>query len=89
MGALVRGCPPPADLLRVSGVRFGRRPLRDTFAQVASDHGPSIKSGSLAMRYPGTKRADAYYARISPKAAFQGLRKRCAPEVARTTFSPG
>jgi hypothetical protein len=72
-----------------SGLRFSLKDFRSTFAEVAKDHGASIKSVSRAMRHPSTKTTEAYYARISPKAAFQELRERCAPEVTRTTFSPG
>ncbi len=77
------------DSVEVSGVRFSPKDFRSAFAQVAKDHGASIESVSRAMRHRSTKATDAYYARISPKAAFQELRERCAPEVARTTFSPG
>ncbi len=78
-----------SDLVEASGVRFSLKDFRSTFAQVAKDHGASIESVSRAMRHRSTKTTEAYYARISPKAAFQELRERCAPEVARTTFSPG
>ncbi len=78
-----------ADLVEASGVRFSLKDFRSTFAQVAKDHGASIESVSRAMSHRGTKTPEAYYARISPKAAFRELREQCAPEVARTTSSPG
>jgi integrase len=77
-----------ADLVEASGARFSLKDFRSTFAQVAKDHGASIESVSRAMRHRSTKTTEAYYARISPKDAFRELRERCAPEVARTTFSP-
>ncbi len=77
-----------ADLVEASGVRFSLKDFRSTFAQVAKDHGASIESVSRAMRHRSTKTTEAYYARISPKAAFQELRERCSPVVARVASSP-
>ena len=77
------------NLVEASGVPFSLKDFRSTFAQVAKDHEASIESMGRAMRHRSPKTMEAYYARISPKAACQELRERCAPEVAHTTFSPG
>jgi integrase len=77
-----------SDLVEASGVRFSLKDFRSTFAQVAKDHGASIESVSRAMRHRSTKTTEAYYARISPKAAFKELRERCSPVTASVASAP-
>ncbi len=78
-----------SDSVKISGIGSSLKEFRSTFAQVAKDYGASLEPVGRAMWHRSPKTTEAYYARISPKAAFQELRERRAPGVARATFSPG
>ncbi len=77
-----------SQLVKASGVQFSLKTYRSTFAQDAKDHGFGIEEVSRSMRHKGSKATEAYYARIRPEAAFQGVAERL-PQPRRAQVGSG